>query len=340
MKAVVYRGPGEVAVEDVDEPRLRGPRDVVVRVSRTAICGTDLHPYRQELPRFAAGTVLGHEFAGVVAEAGTETPFRPGDRVFASDIVACGRCLACAHGMHYQCRSVGLFGTSELVGAEIAGGQSEYVRVPFADVVLRRTPDGVTDEQALFVGDVLSTAYQAVESGGVRPGDVVAVVGGGPVGVLSAACARLAGAAHVVIAEPAVNRRNTTEGTAVPPEQLAAATRELSGGWGPQVVIEAVGSPAALRCALDAAAPRASVVVVGVHHGDVNMPAGVAFAKELTLRFVAGDPIRAREPLLALISSGRLDPAAIVSDRMPLYEAARAYARLEAQEAFKIVLTP
>ncbi len=153
MKAVVYHGPGKVGVEELPQPRLIEPRDAIVKVSRTALCGTDLHPYRGEIPQFESGTVLGHEFAGTVVEAGPQVPFAPGQRVFASDIVACGLCASCTHGMHYQCVSVGLFGSSTLVGPAIAGGQAEYVRVPFADTTLCATPDGVSDEQALFVGE-------------------------------------------------------------------------------------------------------------------------------------------------------------------------------------------
>lgn len=342
MKAVVYHGPGKVAVEELPKPRLAGPRDAIVKVHRTALCGTDLHPYRGETPSFESGTVLGHEFAGTVAEAGPQVPFAPGQRVFASDIVACGSCASCAHGMHYQCVSVGLFGSSTLVGPAIAGGQAEYVRVPFADVVLRATPDGVSDEQALFVGDVLSTAYAAVRGARVRPGDVVAVVGAGPVGVLAAACARLAGAADVVLADSDAGRRAgfTGPGRIVVPTQLASVVAESTGGWGAHAVIEAVGTPAALSTAVGAAAPRATVAAVGVHHADAAFPAGTAFARELTVRFVVGDPIDVREPVLALLRHKRLDPAELISHRLPLSAAADAYDLFDRREAFKVVLAP
>jgi 2-desacetyl-2-hydroxyethyl bacteriochlorophyllide A dehydrogenase len=338
MKAVVYQGPGSVTVEDVPRPRLTHPRDAVVRVTRAAICGTDLHPYRGEIPDFAAGTVLGHEFAGVVHEAGAEVPFAVGQRVFASDIVACGRCADCARGWHYQCPAVSLFGYSTVVGAYVAGGQAEYVRVPFADVVLAATPDGVGDEQALFAGDVLATGYAAARDAGVRPGDVVAVVGAGPVGLLAAMCAAVCGAARVVVADPAPERRQRAESAgfaAVTPERLPAAV----GGRGADAVIEAVGSDAALGCALRAAGPRATVSVVGAHHSAAApFPTGTAFARELTVRFTVGDPIALREPVLALVAAGRIDPASVVSHRLPLLDAVKGYELFDRRHAFKVVL--
>src|SRR5262249_34824245 len=152
----VYRGPGDVAVVGhLPEPELSGPRDAVVRVTRSAICGTDLHPYRGEIPGFEPGTVLGPEFTGVVVEAGVAVPSAPVERVLASDLVACGRCRVCARGWHYHCPEVTLFGYSTVVGPSLPGGQAEHVRVPFADVVLSRCPDGLSDEHVLFAGDVL-----------------------------------------------------------------------------------------------------------------------------------------------------------------------------------------
>ncbi|MET8139935.1 alcohol dehydrogenase catalytic domain-containing protein [Sphaerisporangium sp. NPDC005288] len=326
---------------DVAEPLVRHPRDVVVRVTRSAICGTDLHPYRGELPGFAEGTVMGHEFAGVVHEVGDEAPFRAGERVFASDVVACGRCVRCRRGWHYQCPEVGLFGYDTVVGASLPGGQAEFVRVPFADVVLERTPDDVSDEQAVFVGDVLSTAYAAVSDAAVTPGDTVAVVGAGPVGLLAAVCASVAGAARVVLADPVPERRERAADhgfEAVEPGALSAVLH-TGAADGAERVIEAVGSDAALVCALHAAAVHGTVVAVGVHHSAATpFPAGLSFARELTLRFCVGDPIRLRDRVLALIRAGRVDPATVVSHRLSLDEAPLAYRAFDRQEIFKAIL--
>jgi 2-desacetyl-2-hydroxyethyl bacteriochlorophyllide A dehydrogenase len=337
MKGVVFRRPGEVRLMDVAEPQVLHPRDVVVRVTRSAVCGTDLHPYRGELPGFPDGTVMGHEFAGHVHQAGAETPFRAGQRVFASDLVACGRCGRCRRGWHYQCPEVGLFGYGAVVGTPLPGGQAEFVRVPFADVVLAPTPDDVSDEQALFVGDVLTTAYAAVLDAGITPGDTVAVVGAGPVGLLSAVCASVAGAARVVLADPHPERRKRATDSgfeAVEPDGLA---RVLAGGA--DRVVEAVGSDAALTCALHAAAAHATVVAVGAHHSTaMPFPTELAFARELTVRFCVGDPIRLREPVLALVRAGRVDPSRVVSHRFALDDAALAYRLFDRQEVFKAVL--
>lgn len=267
MRGVLYRGPRHVLVsDDLPVPAVKSGRDAVVRVTKAGICGTDLHPYRGEIPGFASGTVLGHEFVGHVAEAGPGTPFAPGDRVFASDIVACGRCRDCARGWHYQCPQATLFGYSDVAGAPIAGGQADQVLVPFADVVLCPVPEDVTDEQALLVGDVLTTAYAAVLDAGVVPGDVVGVVGAGPLGVLAALCAHTAGAAAVLVADTNPARRELAKSLgadAVAPADFREALRDASDGQGARAVIEAVGTDAALAAAVAAAAPHATVAAAG-----------------------------------------------------------------------------
>lgn len=336
MRAVVYVAPGQVEVRRLVEPRLQGPRDAVVRVNRSAICGTDLHPYRGRLPGFTPGTVLGHEFAGTVHDAGPDVPFTPGDRVFASDVIACGDCAQCRLGRHYQCASVSLFGYADVVGSPVAGGQADLVRVPFADVVLCRTPDDVTDEQAVFVGDLLSTAYAAVRNADVRAGGTVAVVGSGPLGLLAAMCAAAAGAAETVVADPDPARRERASAfgfAAVPPDELP--------GVGAGSVIEAVGTDEALLAALAASGPGAAVALAGSHHSTaMPFPSGLAFARELTLRFTVGDPISVRGEVLALIRSGAVDPAQVISHRYPLVAAAAAYSAFHRHQALKIVLCP
>lgn len=341
MRGVVYLGPGRVEVKELPVPALQNGRDAIVRVTRAALCGTDLHPYRGDIPGFAPGTILGHEFAGVVHEVGPDAPFRVGERVFSSDVVACGRCARCAAGRHYQCPEVSLFGYADVVGQPVAGGQAEYVRVPFADVVLRAIPDEVTDEQALFVGDVLTTAYTAVRNAEVGPGDVTAVVGGGPLGLLVALCARLAGAGETVLADPDPARRDRAAALGlrvVRPEELSAAVTR-PGHPGAERVVEAVGTDAALLSALEAAGPAATVAVAGSHHSTaMPFPTGLAFARELTVRFTVGNPIQLGAEVLELVRSGAVDPSVVVSDRVPLEAATEAYEAFHTRRSFKTVL--
>ncbi|WP_165960291.1 alcohol dehydrogenase catalytic domain-containing protein [Actinocrispum wychmicini] len=323
-------------------PTVAEPGDAVVRVTRSAICGTDLHPYRGELPDFAAGTVLGHEFTGVVVEAGVAASVKPGQRVVGSDIVACGRCPMCIRGWHYQCADVTLFGYSTVVGRSLGGAQAEYVLVPHADVVLAEIPDDLTDEQALFTGDVLATGYQATLAAGMAPGDTVVVVGGGAVGLTAGLCLRVTGAGAIVIAELAAERRQAAAQLGFlssHPDELPGLVAQLTRGAGAPVVVEAVGTDAALGLALSVAGPQATVVSVGAHHGVAfPFPTGAAFARELTVKFVVGNPIRVRDTLFRLIASGRLDPTAVVSHRLPLTDVVNGYDLFDRQEATKVVL--
>ncbi|MEU3601329.1 alcohol dehydrogenase catalytic domain-containing protein [Streptomyces sp. NPDC006798] len=344
MRGVVYRGPGKIEVDTgLAVPRVRHDRDAVVRVTRTAICGTDLHPYRGELPDFRAGSVLGHEFVGVVTEAGAEVPYAVGQRVGASDIVACGRCGRCARGHHYHCPDSTLFGYDTVAGAALDGGQADYVRVPFADVVLSPSPGDLTDDQLLFVGDVLSTGYIGAEAAGITPGDVVGVVGGGPVGLLSAQSARVFGAARVVVTDTDPRRRAKAVELgfeAVGPGEFGPALGDGT-DRGAAAVIEAVGSGAALVAALANVGFGGTVVAVGSHGSRaVPLDAKEAFARETTLRFAVGNPIRVRDRVIALLRAGLLDPAPLVSHRLPLADAARGYRLFDAREALKVVLVP
>ncbi len=342
MRALVFRGPRRVELVSRDEPRLQSPRDALVRVTRSAICGTDLHPYRGELTTLRPGTILGHEFTGVVVAAGDEARHQPGTRVIASDVVACGRCTRCARGWHYQCPDVTLFGYSGVVGRPLDGGQADLVRVPFADTVLSACPDHLTDEQALFAGDILSTGYAAATSAAITAGDVAAVIGAGPVGLLSALCLRLSGAAEVFLSDPDERRRTAARDLGfevTTPAELPGRLRTATAGEGARAVIEAVGSAAALDAAIEAAGGHGTVVVVGAPSAEPP-PLAVqkAFADELTLRFVVGNPIRDGQRVLALVAAGRLDPTVVVSHRLPFSAAVDAYRMFDRREAVKVVL--
>ena len=344
MKGLVYRGPRQVeVVTGLAMPALRDGRDAVVRVVRSAICGTDLHAYRGEIEGFPAGTVLGHEFTGVIEDLGRDVgSLTVGDRVLASDIVACGRCWFCRRGHHYQCPDVSLFGYGEVVGPYLPGAQAEFVRVPFADVVLCRIPAELDDERALFAGDILTTGYAAVRGGCVARGDVVAIVGGGPVGLCAALSATFLHAAEVVVVDPDPRRRRMAESmgcSSARPEQAPELVASKTCGRGADVVVEAVGGDAALLSAVGLVRAAGTVSVIGVHHARATpFPTGTAFAKELTIRFVVGDPIATRQELLPLLVSGDLDPAPIISHRLTLDEAAVGYRLFDLREATKVVL--
>lgn len=342
MRAAVWNGPREIEVRELDAPSLLRPTDAIVRVSLAAICGTDLHAYRGEVDGVSPGTVLGHEFVGTVLAVGSEVRSRsPGERVVASDLLACGRCWWCARGWHYQCEHASLFGSGTVVGEEVGGAQAELVRVPNADLVLCPIADEVADEDAVFVGDVLATAHMAISESGLGEGDSLAVVGCGPVGLCAVGCGLRAGAATVFAVDPDPRRaaRAAELGAVAVSSDPIAEVAAASGGRGADAVVEAVGSDAALASALRLVRSKGTVVAVGAHRSKA-MPFSSrdAFARELTLRFVVGNPIAVREELLAEIAAGRLNPAAIVSHRLPLEQAAEAYRLFDRREAVKVVL--
>jgi alcohol dehydrogenase len=344
MRAVVLAAVGDVRVEEVADPRLIASTDAIVRVNAAAICGADLFPLHGMTPGFENGTVMGHEFAGVVVEAGSEVSgVKVGDRVVNTSMVADGSCPACRAGRSTQCSGRALFGYSG-VYPRLDGGQAELVRVPHADRVLATLPDAVPDEAAVFLSDNLPTAYDAVVTrGGVRAGDLVAVVGLGAVGLMAVMCAVDTGA-RVLAIDGVEARREVAErlgAEPLMPEQSAGAIAGASEGLGADVVVEAAGSPGALDAALRLARGRGTVSVVGAHfEPDFPLDNHLMFERELTLRFSIGDAAGHRPKLLELISSGRLDPASVVSHRVPLAEAAEAYRMFDAREATKVVLTP
>jgi len=347
MKGVVWHGPYDVrVVEDLPLPQIEKPDDAIIRVTRSAICGTDLHPYRGEIPDFQQQTLLGHEFTGIIEEVGPAVrDLRRGDRVLASDVIACGMCWFCRRGWHYQCEQVSLFGYGTVVGSYVPGGQADYVRIPFANVVLSKVPEALTDEQVLFVGDILTTGYTCARAGEVHPGAVVAVVGCGPVGLFALMSAQLLGASRVLAIDPDPKRRAMAEtlgGQALTPDDsLDEQVRQLTGGRGADVVLEAVGTDHALITALNIVRAKGTISAVGAHHATaMPFPTGQAFGRELTIRFAVGDPISSRDELIPLLEAGRLDTTAIISHRLPLLEAARGYELFDRREATKVVLVP
>lgn len=343
MKAVVLRGPGDVRVEEVPDPVLQLETDAIVRIDAAAICGADLFPLHGLTPGFEYGTILGHEFAGIVVEVGSAvTSIRSGERVVNMSLVADGTCAACRAGRVTQCSGRALFGYSG-VYPRLDGAQADFVRVPHADTVLYPLTDSVSDEAAVFLSDNLPTAYDAVVRGEVKRGDLVCVVGLGAVGLMAVMVALDVGA--TVFAVDGVEERRELAASlgaqAFEPDEARTAVAGATEGLGADVVVEAAGTPGALDAALLLARGRGVVSVVGAHfEPDYPLNNGLMFERELTLRFSIGDSMAHRKRLISMISEGRLDPAAVVTHRMALDDAVEAYRLFDSREATKVVMTP
>ena len=345
MKALTFQGPRSVRLDEVAKPSLNGPDDALVRVTTGAICGSDLHLYHERVP-IQPGAVLGHEFVGVVEEVGAHVSrVKPGDRVVACFFTYCGRCHYCRRGWFSQCEKKAVFGYGEHFG-NLGGGQAEYCIAPSADQTLERIPDAVSDEQALFVGDILATGYFGAERAGIEAGDSVAVIGCGPVGLMAIMCARLLGAARILAVDMVPSRLEMAErlgavaidGRSV--HSSEAVTAE-TGGHGVDRAIEAVGLTATIETAIHSVRRGGTVSVVGVPDTTSGeFPYMKLWWDDITYTGgVCNVPAYMRR-LLDLIEAGRLDPAQIVSHRMKLEEGVRAYEMFDRREATKILLTP
>ncbi|MBM7365385.1 alcohol dehydrogenase catalytic domain-containing protein [Gordonia hydrophobica] len=342
MKAVVFRGAGEVEVRDVPEPVLADPADAIVRVEYAGICGTDLHLIHQD-GALAPGDGLGHEFVGVIVEAGAAVRgLAVGDRVTGADFTACGACWWCRGGYHWECAERTFFGSGTAFGAQIDGAQAEYVRVPFADVTLQRLPADTDPEAGLFLGDIVATGYGAVQRADFAPGSTVAVVGGGPVGQIASQAAQACSAGFVVVVEPVAERRELAQrcgALAVAPDAARAAIDELTDGRGADAVIEAAGGARGLEAALGVVRRRGTVVSVGVPSEDQwTMPLARCFADEITLSFAIGNAIRDRDALTALLRAGVIDPTVIIDGRVGLADAVRGYTAMHERRSVKTII--
>lgn len=344
MRAVRILGPEELEIDAVaPEPELRSPTDAIVEVTKSAICGADLFPYHGHTPGFEAGTIPGHEWTGVVREVGDDVKgLTPGQRVVNASMISDGSCDHCRAGHPMQCDNRALFGYSG-VYERLDGGQADLVRAPGADRSLWPIPDDVSDDDAVFVADMLPTGLSAVRRGGVRIGDVVAVLGCGTVGLMAVLLATRM-ARQVVAVDAIESRRDLAAklgARAVSPEQAADVVAESSRGLGADVVIEAAGAQAALDAAFGLTRGRGTICVVGAHfESDYPLDAGRMFEAELTLRFAMGDPLNDRDLLLSMIAAGELKPSELISHELSLDEAPKAYEMFDRREASKVVLRP
>lgn len=346
MRAVTWHGREDVRVEDVPDPEIAAPDDVLLRVERTAVCGSDLHVYRNEIPGVLPGTVMGHEFVGTVEETGPDVRrFSAGDRVVGPFHVACGRCPACRRSEYHQCEESGVYGYGMAFG-DLSGAQAELLRVPHGDVNLWRVPEEMAPESALFAGDILSTAHGAVRRAELRPGETCAVIGCGPVGLLVVECARLFGASRVfaldlvegrVEAAAARGAVGIHSGSVNP----VARVQELTGGEGADVVVEAVGGPETLQLAFDLVRGGGRISAVGITAAETfEYPLMTSLVRDLTFRVGMANVHREMDAVLELMAAGRIDPTRLVSHHLPLEEAPEAYRAFADHEATKILLEP
>ncbi|HTG48415.1 MAG TPA: alcohol dehydrogenase catalytic domain-containing protein [Actinomycetota bacterium] len=345
MRAVIADGPGRVRVAEVPDATLREPGDAVVRVTRSAICGSDLHFLHGKAP-IEPGEVLGHEAVGVVEALGADVRnFRPGDRVVVAFDIACGACWFCERGQTSLCEDFRNLGAGAF-GGGLPGAQADLVTIPVADVNLLAVPEDVDDEHALFVGDVLTTGLYAASLAPVGPGTTVAVIGVGPVGAFAIQAARAMGAeVFGVDREPArlalagAAGAEPIDATAVhAPMTIAART----GDRGADVVIEAVGAPDAYAAAVESVRRGGVVVVVGMYAGEtVELQLGVTWARAITLRFAGICPVHAWwERAMEGVRDGTFDPMPLISHRLSLADAAEGYGLFDRREATKVVLVP
>jgi 2-desacetyl-2-hydroxyethyl bacteriochlorophyllide A dehydrogenase len=344
MRAVTFQAPGEVRVEEVPEPELIDAGDAIVRIEATGVCGSDLHIYHGRV-QIEPGFTIGHEYVGTVIEAGEDVrDVGVGDRVLGCFQSACGRCWFCRRGWFHKCDHSRTFGHGAALGS-LQGTQAERALVPNADLVLRKVPAGMSDETALFAGDVMGTGYHAVAESGLRAGDVAAVLGLGPVGLCAVQVAKAAGAAHVIAVDSVAERLAMAESFGAQPVHLSegdprAAAREASGGRGVDVCIDAVGHPQALDLALRLTRKCGTVQAIGVYAERCELHMGLLWIKSLQLCAGHANVIGHVDRVLAMMSAGVLDPSPLVTHHMSLDDAPEAYALYDRREALKIVLKP
>ncbi|MEV0354292.1 zinc-dependent alcohol dehydrogenase family protein [Nonomuraea sp. NPDC050680] len=344
MKALIYHGPGRRSWEETPDPQLIEPTDAIVRVDAVTICGTDLHILKGDVPTVAPGTILGHEAVGTVTTTGSSVgTLKPGDRVLVSCISACGRCRYCRIGMFGQC----LGGGGWILGHRVNGTQAEHVRVPFADTSTHRLPDGVTDEAALMLADILPTAYEVgVLNGRVQPGDTVVIVGAGPIGLAAITTAQLFTPSHIVAVDPAPSRLEAAKQLGADlivgaGDDPTGAIAELTRGLGADVAIEAVGLPETFELCTRLIRPGGHVANVGVHGAPATLHLEDLWIRNLTITTGLVDTY-STPTLLDMIAAGRLDPSRFITHRFALQDMAAAYetfADPAATGALKVVLS-
>jgi 2-desacetyl-2-hydroxyethyl bacteriochlorophyllide A dehydrogenase len=344
MLAVTFQAPGEVRLEERPDPEPTAPDDAVVRIEATGVCGSDLHIFHGRV-KIEPGFTIGHEFVGTVLAAGDAvTRVAVGDRVLGCFQTACGTCWFCLRGAYHKCEQSRTFGHGAGLGS-LQGTQAEMALVPHANLCLRRVPERMTSEVALFAGDVMGTGYHAALQAGVSPGDRVAVLGLGPVGLCAVQAALAFGAVEVFAVDTVADRLEMARAFGATPLHLTeqdprGEVKRATGGRGLDACIEAVGHPDALELAIRLARNCGTVSVVGVYAERQDVHMGLVWIKSVTLATGQANVIAHVDTVLDLMSAGRCDPAPLVTHHMPLGDAPDAYALFDRREALKIVLEP
>jgi threonine dehydrogenase-like Zn-dependent dehydrogenase len=388
MRAVTFQGTHKMQVDTVPDPKILNPRDSIVQITSTCICGSDLHLYDGYIPTVEHGDIMGHEFMGIIVETGSAVKnLKKGDRVIVPFTISCGECYYCKHEMYSLCdnsnpnagmaeemygfSAAGLFGYSHLFGG-YAGGQAEYARVPFSDVGCFKVPDELTDDQSVFLTDIYPTGFMAAENCNIKPGDTVAVWGCGPVGQFAIRSAYMLGAERVVAIDRyperiEMARQGGADTLNYEGEDVIDELKELTGGRGPDSVIDAVGMeahgtgigflydkitqatmmqtdrPTALRQVIQACRKGGTVSIPGVYGGIIDkIPMGAAFNKGLTLKMGQTHVQHYLSQLTEYIINGDIDPSFVITHRVPLERAPEMYKTFHDKEdgCIKVVLRP
>ena len=327
MLAYTYTGPGRFALLDKPRPTLLSERDAVVRVTLASICTSDLHIKHGSVPRAVPGVTVGHELVGIVEETGSAVKtVLPGDRVAVNVETFCGKCFFCRRGWVNNCTDPS---GGWALGCRIDGGQAEYVRVPYADQGLTRIPDSVSDEQALFVGDVLATGYWAAGIAGIEPGSAVLIIGAGPTGICTLQCALLKNPGRIIVCDRdaeriAFVRQHYPDVITATPDTAADTVRRYSEHGGADSVLEVAGTPDSFRMAWELARPNAVVTIVAMYDSAQILPLPDMYGKNLTFKTGGVDGCKCAETL-ALIASGRIDTTPLITHTYPLRDIERAY---------------
>lgn len=345
MKALVYHGPGQRALENMPKPEIELPTDAIVKITKTTICGTDLHIMKGDVPAVTDGRILGHEGVGIVEQVGSSVSnFKAGDHVLISCISSCGRCASCKKGMYSHCEN----GGGWVLGVRIDGTQAEYVRIPFADNSLYAVPEGADEEALVMLSDILPTGFECgVLNGQVKPGDTVAIIGAGPIGLAILLTAQFYSPAEIIVVDTDENRLKVakklgaTQGINNGLGNASEKIMALTGGRGVDVAIEAIGIPESFDICQEIVAAGGHIANVGVHGKPVQLNLDVLWAQNITLTTRLVDTVTT-PMLLKTVTSGRLQPKELITHHFTLDQLMQAYDTFGSamqEHALKVMIT-